>query len=70
MDFVDSKLEMRKGKTLLKQKSVAECLEIKEEYNVISRKYNKKKKNQNYILLGKTILLHYKSYTRLYIHIK
>ena len=35
MDFVDSKLEMRKGKTLLKQKSVAKCLEIKEEYNLM-----------------------------------
>ena len=34
MDFVDSKLEMKKGKPLLKQKSVAKCLEIKEEYNL------------------------------------
>ena len=34
MDFVDRKLEMKKGKPLLKQKPVAKCLEIKEEYNL------------------------------------
>ena len=54
--FFDSKLETKGGKPLLKQKSVAKLLELKEKHDLcdIWRIRNPTKK---YILLGKTIPL-------------